>query len=331
MKHYLKLLFLCVALIVGNKLVSAQDTTTTMITPSGQTASAVTNSGDRYRIGYQDLLDITVYRRPEFSTKVAVSPNGMIYLNRVDKPLSAVCKTELELAEDIKKAYLPILRHPEVTVFVSEQKSQSMSVIGAVEKPGLYFLGRRVHLLELLAMAGGPNKEAGTRLIVARTGSTSNCQVNDLDKSDRDQIALVDFKIDDVQQGKKSMWMQPGDVVSVMDADYVYVYGNVIKPGRIPIREPITLTQAIATSEGFKPATDKSSVRILRQKPDSIEREEIIVNLSDIEKRRANDPYLEPNDIVAISKDKMKDILLGLGNAIKAGIPSAITRGIPVP
>jgi len=139
------------------------------------------------------------------------------------------------------------------------------------------------------------------------------------------------FKIRDVQEGKKTLWMQPGDVVSVLDADMVYVYGNVVKPGELKVREPITLTQAIASSEGLKPATEKDKVRILRQKADSIEREEILVDLAAVEKGKAKDPYLEPNDIVAVSKDKAKDIFLSIRTAITNGIPTVLSRGIPVP
>ncbi len=137
------------------------------------------------------------------------------------------------------------------------------------------------------------------------------------------------FKIRDLQEGKENLEMRPGDVVSVLKSDIIYVYGNVKKPGPVEVREPITLTQAIASAEGYTNATDKDTVRILRQKPDSLDREEIIVNLSDIEKRKAADPYLQPNDIVALSKDNTKAILTGIGTAFKNGIPLLMSRGIP--
>jgi polysaccharide export outer membrane protein len=207
-----------------------------------------------------------------------------------------------------------------------------MSVIGAVVKPALYYVGRKVHLLELLALSGGPNEEAGSRLIVARTGGTSHCGA-DANSSgiNNDDIALMTFKLRDVQEGKSTLWMKPGDVVSVLEADFVYVYGNVEKPGQIKMREPITLTQAIATSLGLKSATDKDKVRVLREKGNGEEREELIFDLAAIEKGKAKDPYLEPSDIVAISRDKAKSILLAVTDAIKGGIPSAIARGVPVP
>ncbi len=300
-----------------------------------QTVSAVVptqeRKDERYRIGFQDVLDIQVFRHPELNIKTTVNPNGMIYLYRLEKPLSVVCKTEREVADEIVAAYkTSYLRDPQVNVMVAEQKSQSLSVIGAVEKPGSYYVSRRVHLLELLAMAGGPSKETGTRILVARTGSSSNCKSAEASSGPGDDLALMSFKIRDIQEGKKSLWMQPGDVVSVLPADVVYVYGNVNRQGEIKVREPITLTQALASAEGLKSATKMDRVRILRQKPDSLDREELVFNLKEIDKGVVRDPYLEPNDIVAVSQDTARSILLGIGNALRFSIPSAVTR-IPVP
>ena len=236
----------------------------------------------------------------------------------------AICKTERELADAIEDAYKEkYLKDPRVNVVVAEQKSQTVAVIGAVERPGNYFVNKRVHLLEMLAMAGGPNKESGTRLLVARTGSTSDCKEN-VEGPDDDDIEVIGFKIRDIQEGKQSFWMQPGDVVSVMDADVVYVYGNVNKQGSLKIREPITLTQAIVSAEGLKPSASRSNVRILRQIPGSTDREDITFDLSAIDKGKIKDPFLEPNDIVAVSQDRAKAILRGIRDTIKNSIPGAI-------
>jgi protein involved in polysaccharide export with SLBB domain len=200
------------------------------------------------------------------------------------------------------------------------------AVIGAVEKPGNYFISRRVHLLELLAYAGGPSKESGTRVLVARAGSNSNCKDPTIAANDDDGIEVMDFKLRDIQEGKQTLWMQAGDVVSVLDADIVYVYGNVNKQGALKIREPITLTQAIASAEGLKPAAKRDKIRVLRQTAVKADREEFIYDLGQIDKGKARDHYLEPNDIVAVSEDKVKSILNGITKTIKNSVPSAAYR-----
>ncbi len=125
------------------------------------------------------------------------------------------------MADEITAAYKKdYLKDPFVDVRAVEQKSQAFGVIGAVEKPGYFFISKKIHLLEMLAFAGGPNKEAGTRMLVARTGSSSFCQ-NDIPVADEEEkeIQLFDFKIRDVQEAKVNFWMQPGDIVSVLEAD----------------------------------------------------------------------------------------------------------------
>ncbi len=282
---------------------------------------------ERYRIGFQDTLDIQIHRHPELAQRVSVNSNGTINLFRIPTPILAVCKTEEELGNDVEAAYRKdYLRNPEVKVVAAEQRSQAYAVIGAVEKPGSYFINRRVHLLELLAQAGGPSKEAGSRVLVARTGSTSSCKMNEAQTPESEEVSLLDFKIADVLEAKQNLLMQPGDIVSVLDADVVYVYGNVIKQGQVIIKEPITLTQALASAEGLKPSTKKGRVRVLRQKPGSLEREEFAYDLNEIDKGKVNDPYLEPNDIVAVSEDRVKSILNGIRESITQGIPTILYR-----
>jgi polysaccharide export outer membrane protein len=282
---------------------------------------------ERYRIGFQDTLDIQVFRRPELTQRVSVAPNGTINLFRIPEPIVAVCKTERELANDIAEAYQrDYLRNPEVNVVAVEQRSQAFGVLGAVDKPGYYFVNRPIRLLELLAMAGGQTDKAGSQIVVARTGSTSNCRPDATQTVDDEDITVINFRLRDVLEARQSIVMQPGDIVNVMDADIVFVYGNVNKQGQVTMREPLTLTQAIASAEGLRPAASKNDVRILRQMPGSLERKEFVYDLRDIDRRRVPDPYLEPNDIVAVGEDRTKSILNSIGRSLTNGIPSVLYR-----
>jgi protein involved in polysaccharide export with SLBB domain len=288
-------------------------------------SQTVSPGEERYRIGYQDRIAVQVFRHPELSQTVEVNTNGTITLFRLNEPIVAVCKTERELADAIAEAYRKdYLRNPEVNVVVVEQRSQAFAVIGAVVKPANYIINRRVRLLELLAYAGGPSKEAGSRLIVARTGSTSNCKMSD--SSEKDDYAVMEYNLKDVLSAKENPEMQPGDIVSVREADSIYVYGNVVKQGPVTFKEPITLMQAISSAEGLKSAADKGKIRVFRQKPGSIEREELVFDLNKIAKKQEQDPYLEPNDIVAVSQDSAKNIIQSIGRSITGGIPSIFYR-----
>jgi polysaccharide export outer membrane protein len=281
---------------------------------------------ERYRIGYQDRVTIQVFRRPELTQTVDVNPNGTISLFRLPEPVVAVCKTEGELASDIADAYRKdYLRNPEVKVIVAEQRSQAFAVIGAVEKPAQYLVNKRIRLLELLALAGGPSRDAGSRLILARTGSTSTCK-DGTAVNDATDVLYADFKIKDVLETRVNPEVRPGDIISVLEADSVYVYGNVVRQGQVKFKEPITLMQAITSAEGLKPAAKKDRIRVLRQKPGSLEKEELVFDLGKISKTEVNDPFLEPNDIVAVSEDTAKSIFQGIGRSLTQGIPSVFYR-----
>ena len=297
------------------------------------TSVGASNTEDRYRIGYQDTLDIQIFRHPELNRRSQVNPDGTINLFRIDQPIFAVCKTELELAKEIAKAYeKDYLRNPEVNVVAVERKSQAVTIIGAVKKPGSYYIDKRIQLLTLLGFAEGPDLEhVGTRLIVFRPGSSSNCKINApaVDTAS-DRTELFAFKLRDVQEGKSTFWMEPGDVVSVQVSDKVYVYGNVNKQGVVDMKEPITLTQALTSAGGLRSATELDSIRVVRQKAGTTDHSELVYNFKEIAKGKAPDPFLEPNDIVAVSRDKTQSILNSIGNAMTQGLPSIFYR-VPVP
>jgi polysaccharide export outer membrane protein len=328
MKFYVSIIavLLCAVGVLAQTPVGAQTSSTSASTKQPG------DGNERYRIGFQDTLEIQVFRHPELNRRSTVNPDGTINLFRLDKPILAVCKTETELARDIEKAYEEdYLRNPEVNVVAVEQKSQAVAVIGAVKTPGQFFMNRKVQLLQLLAFAGGPDMQyVGSRLLVARRGSTSDCKVDATQASDPSDMQLFDFKLSDLQEGKATLWMQPGDIVSVLKADQVYVYGNVNKQGVVIMREPITLTQAIASAEGFKSATQMDNIRVVRQKPGTNEHAETTYNFKEIASGKAPDPILQPNDIVAVSQDKTQSILNSIGKSLTNGIPSIFYR-VPVP
>lgn len=298
---------------------------------SGTVASAQTQiRDDRYRIGYQDTIDIQVFRQPGLSQRVNVNADGTVNLYRLKEPVVAVCKTERELADDIAAAYSKeYLRNPEVNVVAVEQRSQSFAIIGAVKKPGNYYVNRPIHLLQLLALAEGQSEDAGSRILVARTGSTANCKLNEAPDPTgvpEESLTLLDYKLKDIIELRKTLMLRAGDVVYVAEADIVFVYGNVNKQGQVTMREPLTLTQAIASAEGLKPATRKDNIRVLRQKPGSTEREELVFDLREIDQRKVADPILEPNDVVAVGEDRTKSVLNSIGKSLTNGIPSIFYR-----
>ena len=93
---------------------------------------------------------------------------------------------------------------------------------------------------------------------------------------------------------------EDGDVLSVQEPLYVFVQGEVRRPGRIALAKGLTLLQAIAMSEGLTDWASKREVRILRKSGEK--NEEIRVNLNKVEAREMPDPPLVSNDIVLVKR-----------------------------
>ena len=284
---------------------------------------------EKYRLGFQDTVEIQVFKHPELSRVANISPDGTILMPRIEKPIIAVCKTERELGEIIGTMYKNYLVSPFVTVRVVEQLSQPFAVIGAVEKPGSFYLNRRIRLLSLLSLAGGPLVEkSGAKIQVARVGNVSGCTDPAADGSadKNDDVVFLTYRINDVMKGTDNPWMEPGDIVSVLEAEEAYVVGNVIKPTKISLKEPVTLTQAIAIGGGLAPEAKTAKVTIQRQTADSPSKTEMIYDLKDIRDKKIQDPLLQANDIVEVPKDGVKSFRNGVVKALTGGIPSILYR-----
>src|SRR5215510_12154573 len=140
------------------------------------TAASPTSQADRYRIGPGDVLDIRVFNRPQLSRdSVRVEGSGMIRMPLIEGEIQAACKTEGELAQDIRTGYLKFYRNPQVDVFIKEYHAREVAVIGAINDQGRYQMQRRIRLLELLTYAKGPSDKAGQTINIVRAPRADLC------------------------------------------------------------------------------------------------------------------------------------------------------------
>jgi polysaccharide export outer membrane protein len=118
-------------------------------------------------------------------------------------------------------------------------------------------------------------------------------------------------------------------VISVPQADQVFVLGNVLRPAAIALKEPLTISRAIAIAGGTAPSTKKDKVRIIRQMPGTTVKKEIIVDLTAIDKNKAEDVLLLANDVVDVPISGTKSILRSLLGTIVPSVSQLPVRVIP--
>ncbi len=292
---------------------------------------AAAQQDDRYRIGPSDVLDIRIHNRPQISREaVRVEGNGMIRMPLIESEIQAACLTEGELAKEIATRYAKYYRNLQVDVFIKEYHSKQVAIIGAVNDQSRFKLQRRVRLLELLTYAKGPSTKAGQTINIVHSTAASPCKQQQDESADVASVFST-YKLSDVLRGDPAAnpYLEAGDIITVPEADQVYVVGNVFMPLTIPLREPVTLTRAIAMAGGLKQDTKKDKIRVLRQEPGATTRKEITVDLSAIEKKRSEDLALLPNDIVDVPTSAGKSFLRSLVQGVVPGVGQLPVRVVP--
>ncbi len=112
------------------------------------------HSDSAYVIGANDVLAINVWKEPDISRSVPVRSDGKISLPLVGE-LTASGQTPLQLEQEITKRLQNYISEPEVTVIVTDSKSQKVNILGMVARPGAYLLTSSTTVLDAIAMAGG--------------------------------------------------------------------------------------------------------------------------------------------------------------------------------
>ena len=187
------------------------------------------------------------------------------------EPIVALCASERELAETLERAYTELLVEPQVSVSVSQYGSQSVELIGAVERPGLFQLQREVRLRELLTLAGGVKPTAAIYATFVHDENVPMCEKTDDGSTvprfeHETQVTSVELARLLRGDGANPV-IRPGDFIHVPEADQIFVVGHVVRPGPLPLNQRLTISRAIAMAGGRKPDARWDAV-LIRPAPD---------------------------------------------------------------
>lgn len=148
---------------------------------------------------------------------------------------------------------------------------------------------------------------------------------------DQGQALLLSYKLQEVLVGTfdSNPYVRPGDIISLPETDQVFVIGNVVKPGPVSMRSKVTLLQAIGQAGGFMPDAAKGRVKVARVESGTNVRKEIVYNVDDIQKKKAEDVLLQPNDVIdvptSITKNTVRS-LMSVGVGMVGALPYWIIR-----
>ena len=266
-----------------------------------------------YPLGPEDVVHVQVRDVEEIGKQpVRIDAEGDLRL-----PLAggvrAAGLTPRQLEREIVKKLQHLVRNPEAVVSVVEQRSQPVSVLGAVRSPGVFQIQSRKTLVEVLSMAGGLKDDAATKIKVTRLTSRGPLPVNYAIVDGEYQVAEISVaSVLNANNPSENFLIEPHDVITVPDAQLVFVMGHVKKPGGFPMREEarVSALQALSMAEGPAPTGAPKHGRILRKQPGLDTRLEIAVDLNKVMSGKAPDVAMLPGDILVIPNNLPKNAFL---------------------
>jgi polysaccharide export outer membrane protein len=277
-----------------------------------------------YKVGPEDLLEVTFLGNEDLGRKVRVNGEGKISLPLIGiVPVAGLSTDEVEarLVQLYKER--KFIRNPQITVSVKEFRHQQVMVTGAVAKPGSYEMIGPRSLLEVLGKAGGlsnkDNQKAGDLVYVIRCqnapGRTKAMQCDATKPfSPGSQTIVIDLRrlLTEGAVGL-NIPIKNGDVIYVPPAQMAYVLGAVKKPGQVEVKDNLTVTQAVAVAQGLDPLLASKNISIIRLDKQG-QRVIIPVNLKAVTKGQEPDPRLKENDIVYVQESGFRRFMYDFKN-----------------
>ena len=161
-------------------------------------------SDPSYIIGPMDVLEIQVWKEPDFSRQVLVRLDGKITLPLIGD-ITASGMNTMGLKALLAEKLEDFVSKPEVTVIVLESHSKNFYIVGMINRPGTYPLNPDMTMLQAISVAGGLAEWAdkdSIRIIRRSEGKEE----------------IIPFDYDKVITGKKleqNILLKPNDTIIV--------------------------------------------------------------------------------------------------------------------
>jgi protein involved in polysaccharide export with SLBB domain len=139
-----------------------------------------------------DVIRVSIWPAIEFSQDVSIDQDGVATFRRLG-PLSVTAQSPERVRANLVTGYTRYVRNPSIEVTFLRR----VTVGGAVQKPGLYPVDPTMTLLDVIALAGGPNFQGDPRHIdVLKAGAAKphrydrNSTTGQVGLSSGDQVSV---------------------------------------------------------------------------------------------------------------------------------------------
>jgi polysaccharide export outer membrane protein len=225
-----------------------------------------------YVVGPGDVLQIDVFGFGDLKTESEISSSGTVSL-----PLVGDADVKGRDISSVKKQltglYSRYIRSPRIDVTIKNYHSNRVSVIGEVQRPGMYPLRRNGQLItELISEAGGKNQLASNRLILLPAPrldqhvapSLTQASLPSSENSGMGVEIEMESLLGKLDQRPFLIPLVAGDTVVVPEAGNFEVDGEVQHPGSFKLTSSTSVIGAIAAAGGFTYSADVKKVEVIR-------------------------------------------------------------------
>lgn len=298
----------------------------------GAALACVAETQADYVLGPDDQVGVHAIDVDE----IPVTPFRIDSSGNIDCPLIGTTHlaglTISQAKTQIERKLASWVKEPKVTFTLVEPGSKPVSVLGTVNKPGIYQIRGKKLLYEVLSLAEGLRPESGNTIRITRPVESGPLPLQNahLDESGHFYVGEVKVKsLLEARRPEDNVPVQANDVVVVNRADLIYVVGAVKKPGGFILndKESLSTLQALSLAEGLERTASPDRAKILRQGGQSQERTEVSVNLRRVLEGTDRDFSLRADDILFIPNSATKAAGLRTVEAlIQVGTGVAIWR-----
>lgn len=294
-----------------------------LATPQATESAMTLGPGDELTLAAPEIeeLDKRILR---------VQSDGMVSVPLIGR-MKAEGLTPRQFQVNLTQALKVQFRDPQISFTSIDVKSKPISVLGAVNKPGVEQANGQQSLLEMLSMAGGIRTDAGSVIKVTRVSTSASTFPAEVRPTLSGDSVTADIPISSLFEGKNpalNINVLPGDVITVPKGKLIYVVGNVVKAGGFVVgqSDDLTVLRALALAEGMQSFADAGHARILRAASNG-QRVEQVVDINKLMKGKSEDVRLQPDDILFIPSSTTKKITArSIEAAVQVGTGLVIWR-----
>lgn len=208
-----------------------------------------------YTLGSGDIVKISVYAQPDLNTEAQITDKGTINFPLIGEiKIGGLEKGAAEAFISNKLVNERFLKNPQVNLLIVQYRSQRVSVLGFVQKPGKYPIDGTSYVTDLIAQAGG----------IAADGADSATFISrdENQKVVKKNINLI--RLFDSQDMTQNYQVQDGDIIHVSRAPVFYIYGEVQRPGAFRLQPNMTIMQAISVGGGLTARGTERGLKVKR-------------------------------------------------------------------